>query len=230
MATAAKQICRQARQVSQHRAPAFTTRPSQCLYAQRPSLRSLSTSALRSEEQKDAAPSADDTSSDSAPYFNKTFYATLSRDDKLDYRTVSASERRKMERVASELSDAFDNKTSRISRELTEYVNQMADEVNEEFPEPPQERERRMDGFFNMGEKEDIGPDEEFGEDDVSSIAHGELEQQREMREYARLAGWEMPLLAGEFPFCVRSPAWLLYCARRLILFGAMGGSRQEPS
>jgi small subunit ribosomal protein S35 len=40
---------------------------------------------------------------------------------------------------------------------------------------------------------------DEFDEDDITSMAHGKLEEVREMRHYARLAAWEMPLLASEF-------------------------------
>ena len=51
---------------------------------------------------------------------------------------------------------------------------------------------------MNMGDPE---PWEEEGmmdddQDDMPSLAHGELEQHREMRHYARLAAWEMPLLS----------------------------------
>jgi small subunit ribosomal protein S35 len=68
------------------------------------------------------------------------------------------------------------------------------------FPPGPVERAPRNQGFFSMGEKEDIGPDEDdFQGDDISSLGHAELEQTREIREYARLAGWEMPLLASTF-------------------------------
>ncbi|KAH7148756.1 mitochondrial ribosomal subunit protein-domain-containing protein [Dactylonectria macrodidyma] len=37
---------------------------------------------------------------------------------------------------------------------------------------------------------------DEFDEDDITSMAHGKLDQIREMRNYARLAVWEMPLLS----------------------------------
>ncbi|KAG6186884.1 hypothetical protein E4U46_000647 [Claviceps purpurea] len=37
---------------------------------------------------------------------------------------------------------------------------------------------------------------EDFDEDDMTSMAHARLEEIREMRQYARLAVWEMPLLA----------------------------------
>jgi small subunit ribosomal protein S35 len=41
--------------------------------------------------------------------------------------------------------------------------------------------------------------EEPFDEDDITSMAHGKLEEVKEMRHYARLAVWEMPLLASEF-------------------------------
>ncbi|KAL7801203.1 mitochondrial ribosomal subunit domain-containing protein [Trichoderma afarasin] len=37
---------------------------------------------------------------------------------------------------------------------------------------------------------------DEFDEDDITSMAHGKLDEIRDMRHYARLAIWEMPLLA----------------------------------
>lgn len=40
--------------------------------------------------------------------------------------------------------------------------------------------------------------DEEFLKENVTSLGHDELEQQREYREYARLAAWELPLLSSE--------------------------------
>jgi small subunit ribosomal protein S35 len=57
------------------------------------------------------------------------------------------------------------------------------------------------DTFLNMGESEAVDgfpEDDEDEHDDISSIAHGELEHHREMRHYARLAAWEMPMLAGK--------------------------------
>lgn len=37
---------------------------------------------------------------------------------------------------------------------------------------------------------------DEFDENDITSMAHGKLDQMREMRQYARLAVWELPLLS----------------------------------
>jgi len=40
--------------------------------------------------------------------------------------------------------------------------------------------------------------DEDFGEDDISSLAHKQLDEHRERREFLRIAAWEMPLLSGK--------------------------------
>lgn len=101
-----------------------------------------------------------------------------------------------MEKVDDALRDEFAT-DSRTHRDLEEAIRYEVRELDDMFPAPPKELPRRDDGFFNEGEKEDIGPDDEFNEDDISSHAHAELEQHREIREYARLAGWEMPLLAS---------------------------------
>jgi len=62
-------------------------------------------------------------------------------------------------------------------------------------------REPETGGYWNMGEEnEGIGDDEEFKNDDLTSLGHAELEQHREIREYARLAAWEMPLLSSKYP------------------------------
>jgi hypothetical protein len=61
--------------------------------------------------------------------------------------------------------------------------------VDDPRPEPP--------GFFNY-EDDEAGPDEEFNQDDLPAKGHQELDLHREIREYARLAVWELPLLSSE--------------------------------
>lgn len=54
--------------------------------------------------------------------------------------------------------------------------------LNENDPEPWEDEDNTLDDH-----------------DDISSLGHGELEQHREMRHYARLAAWEMPLLSSKY-------------------------------
>jgi len=49
-------------------------------------------------------------------------------------------------------------------------------------------------GFWWEGEP-GLGQDEDYYGDDLTGLGHGELQQHRELREYARLIAWELPLL-----------------------------------
>lgn len=69
-------------------------------------------------------------------------------------------------------------------------------------------KEREKPGFWNYESDEDLGEDEVFQSDDISSMGHGELELHREVREYSRYAAWEMPLLSKlAKPFELPSPS-----------------------
>ena len=69
-------------------------------------------------------------------------------------------------------------------------------------------KKREKPGFWNYESDEDLGEDEVFQGDDLSSMGHGELELHREIREYSRYAAWEMPLLSKlAKPFDLPSPS-----------------------
>ncbi|KAK3900439.1 mitochondrial ribosomal subunit protein-domain-containing protein [Staphylotrichum tortipilum] len=59
----------------------------------------------------------------------------------------------------------------------------------------------KRDSFWNEDEADpdlitdELGEDD-FEEDDILAMGHAKLEEHREMREYARLAVWELPLLS----------------------------------
>lgn len=78
-----------------------------------------------------------------------------------------------------------------------QYVD---DNDPENFPQPKWVREKP--GLLAMGDEfeKEMGEDELFEGDDMSTLGHGNLEQHREIREYARIAAWEMPLLTSSFP------------------------------
>jgi hypothetical protein len=91
-------------------------------------------------------------------------------------------------------------------RTLLEIFNQFDDQNGEllnmmqkypPFKEPMLRKPKP--GFLNMGVDPGDDPEEdpEFEGDDITSMAHGQLDQHREFREYARLAAWEMPLLTS---------------------------------
>jgi hypothetical protein len=94
---------------------------------------------------------------------------------------------------ANELNDGDSSQEeAEIEQGLDEMFGTLSkDEIEED------KKERVEEGFFNYGEDnpKDVGEDEEFQGDDISTQGHEELEQHRELREYARLAAWELPLL-----------------------------------
>lgn len=70
----------------------------------------------------------------------------------------------------------------------------------------------KRDSFWDEDEQDsDLitnNDNDEFDENDMTDIAHAKLEEHREAREYARIAIWEMPLLASELrPWCMGSTA-----------------------
>jgi hypothetical protein len=57
---------------------------------------------------------------------------------------------------------------------------------------------REQQGFWNEDREEDLGPDEVFNQDDLPGQGHIDLELHKEIREYARLMVWELPLLSSK--------------------------------
>lgn len=76
----------------------------------------------------------------------------------------------------------------------------LEEEINAVEPPLDTEPPSQNKGFFAMYEdEEEEADDPPFLADDISSTAHGELEQVRELRELYRAIGWDMPLLWREW-------------------------------
>jgi hypothetical protein len=50
-----------------------------------------------------------------------------------------------------------------------------------------------------------LEPDEDHDENDITSMAHGKLDEIRDMRQWTRVMAWEMPLLSSQFLFCLEA-------------------------
>ena len=120
---------------------------------------------------------------------------SLDPHDRAFYDSLSPSERKEFEENARKLDEHMTS--SAVEARLSAAVSQAVHEVSLESPQSDALPTRIKPGFMAMGEEDEqgTGEDEEFEDDDISSLGHGELEQHREMREYARIAAWEMPLL-----------------------------------
>jgi len=179
---------------------AFTARRCTCQIPSRTrpqapirSVRAFTTSAIARDD--------DDAEPRTPSRIPSSFVASLHPDDRVRYDSLSPSERREFEATARALDDHMTS--SAVEARLSAAVSQAAYTVSVESPESDMIMPRIKPGFMAMGELDEqgSGEDEEFEDDDISSLGHGELEQHREMREYARLAAWEMPLLSSMLAF-----------------------------
>lgn len=75
------------------------------------------------------------------------------------------------------------------------YATDFDLERDEDFEIEENDRRKTAAGFWAEGE-ESMGPDEDYFGDDITSHGHGELDKHRDLREYARLIAWELPLLS----------------------------------
>ncbi|KAI9838807.1 MAG: 37S ribosomal protein S24, mitochondrial, partial [Thelocarpon superellum] len=135
------------------------------------------TTIPRRADEKAADGTSSATSSDD-------FASTLSPAAQETYNGLSATEKRRVQ-VESRKIDA------NIDKIIAEPVP--GGDMRAVRPRP-----RNATNFLAMGEKDEktYPAPPEFEEDEMSSLGHGFLEQHREIREFARIAAWEMPLLS----------------------------------
>ncbi|KAL8915585.1 MAG: hypothetical protein Q9171_000150 [Xanthocarpia ochracea] len=123
-------------------------------------------------------------------------YDQLVPEERHHYDLLSPEEKK---RFQDEEKAAYEHLTSpEMESELQGMVSQAVYDISRDTPREKVIAPRITPGLMAMGEvdEQDSGEDEDFEGDDITSIAHGELEQHREIREYARTAAWEMPMLS----------------------------------
>lgn len=157
-----------------------------------------STSLRREAEEEEAfrisneAPSSDAT---------EAIIAQFDRQTRARYESMTPDQQAKYVADARALEEHF-NKPA-VKQRFQQMINRKAGEIlSTKKPFRETQLLRQKPGLLNQGEApgEEILEDPDFDEDDITSLAHGEMEQHREMRHYARLAAWEMPLLARMLP------------------------------
>jgi small subunit ribosomal protein S35 len=139
--------------------------------------RPFSATALRCEKQDDTDPAL-------RAALDKAHKGPNSQRGKFLESEVSSFDK-KIQRLDESAKNIFQN---RITRPVFHYQRR---------------KEKVPKTFLNEGEDEAIDGFPEYDDeedDDISTLAHGELEHHREMRHYARLAAWEMPMLASKYP------------------------------
>ena len=100
-------------------------------------------------------------------------------------------------RAAKDVPDVSDETRQEMKAELLDQMREQGIAP----PEGPTRKKKLKNTFLNMGEEDPFETDDFEAESDtfqdMTTLAHGELEHHREMRHYARLAAWEMPLLSS---------------------------------
>ncbi|ATZ49414.1 Bcrsm24 [Botrytis cinerea B05.10] len=120
------------------------------------------------------------------PIASRRLFSITSRQYKIDpkFKELEETEPDEYE-FMEEIDDLFENAGARHANNLPSYG----------FDEGVKKKLKPT--FLNMGDPEPFDEDDrEDDHDDITTLAHMELEQVREIRHYNRLAAWEMPMLS----------------------------------
>ncbi|KAI9709219.1 MAG: hypothetical protein M1812_007742 [Candelaria pacifica] len=137
---------------------------------------------------------------EASPKPSWSFASKLDEEDRANYEALSPAEREDFEADAEGLEAHMTRRSVQagIASEVANAVHELHMAYDPNDSEHQGLRRPKRNSYMAMGEMDEIGTgdDDEFEEDDMSSPAHGQLEQHREIREYARVTAWEMPLLS----------------------------------
>lgn len=116
------------------------------------------------------------------------------------YEMMSPEDREIFDQNSRAIADDYADPEKR--EPMISNINQTVYEIDKEIPIPFNDPKPKTMGFWGEDEDDEFAwvedDDDEFRNDDIASIAHAELEQHREIREYARIAAWDMPLLSSK--------------------------------
>lgn len=212
MATPARYFCRRLFQVSRQVPLKRKYQPQLGLRPRNPSsARAFSTVQSRRAANEGSPANRDDDDDDdfdpdkidSNEYLTPTrpvTVADLDSEQRADYDSLSKPDQEKYLGLQNHLAAIFESEEA--SEALDDLVDKVDREVEKEtepldFPDVP--LAPSQEGFWALDEPDEFGQveddEEELDESDISSIAHSELEVHREVREYTRVAAWDMPLL-----------------------------------
>lgn len=130
----------------------------------------------------------------------------LSKEDRSMYDLMSAEDRAAFDaenrRLVAEYNDV--EKRRQVFAELDRKVNAIDREEDIRFEDVLTKAES---GFWAKDDGDEFAQvedgDEEVEDDEITSMAHAEMELHREMREYARITAWDMPMLSSKIRYKV---------------------------
>lgn len=115
------------------------------------------------------------------------------------YDLMSPEERQQFDAEQSKLVAQYNDPARRkaMFAEIEQVVNDVNKREPFRFMDPP----GKVRGFWTRNEDDEFGiveDQDDFYDDEITSAAHAEVELHREVREYARIAAWDMPLLSSK--------------------------------
>lgn len=123
----------------------------------------------------------------------------FTKEEKTMYEMMSPEERAIFDEENRRFIEEFNNMEKRA--EAFSEIDKYAAQVEREEPMRFEDVKEKPRGFWAEDEDDEFAlvedGDDDFNDDEITSMAHAELELHREMREYARIAAWDMPLLSS---------------------------------
>ena len=132
---------------------------------------------------------------------------SLDLDEPGEYDHLSPEEQQELHReflksLSPEEQQEYERELEKDESEISATIDRAFLVAEKEVPQPEIKLPPVKTVFWSLWEeeedKQDIGEGGEYQCDDITTLAHGELDEHREIREYARIAAWEMPLLSSK--------------------------------
>lgn len=120
------------------------------------------------------------------------------------YDLMSPEDRREFD--AANIRQVQDFNSPQKRRAMFANLDKEVSEINRAYPMRFDGNSTQRLNFWGKDETDDFAKvedaDEEYLDDEMTSMAHAEVELHREVREYARIAAWDMPFLSSMSFLC----------------------------
>ncbi|KAF4768611.1 hypothetical protein N7455_012387 [Penicillium solitum] len=165
-----------------------------------PSARYFSASPLnRVQDDPVIPPPPKELQADDYPPMPEYSVDLLTKEQRSMYDMMSPEDRAAFDEENTRMVAEFNNPQKRAAafEEIEQAVLQIDKEEDLRF----EDIRPRRPGFWAEDEPDELvntleDGDEEINDDEITSLAHAEMELHREMREYARITAWDMPMLS----------------------------------
>ncbi|PLB40106.1 mitochondrial 37S ribosomal protein mS35 [Aspergillus candidus] len=123
----------------------------------------------------------------------------LTEEQRSMYDLMSPEDRREFD--AANIRQVQDFNSPQKRRAMFANLDKEVSEINRAYPMRFDGNSTQRLNFWGKDETDDFAKvedaDEEYLDDEMTSMAHAEVELHREVREYARIAAWDMPFLSN---------------------------------